>query len=63
MKLSTWLTQLINMFYNNLKIMMVINLEMPQKKDYNSIKPNKKRKSQKSKKLLMKDFANYANKF
>jgi hypothetical protein len=52
-----------SMFYNNLKITTVINLKTHQKKDLNSIKPNRKRRKSNNKKLHLKDFASYANKF
>lgn len=63
MKLFTWLTQLINTFSNNSKILKDINSETPPKKDSNSTKVKMKRKNYKNKKLHLKDFANYANKF
>jgi len=63
MKLFTWLTQLINTFFNNSKILKDINSETPPKKDSNSTKVKMKRKNYKNKKLHLKDFVNYANKF
>jgi len=49
--------------YNNSKILMDTNLKMPQKKDFNLIKMNKKKRKWNNKKLHLKDSANYANKF
>lgn len=63
MKSFTWLTQLMNTFFNNLKTLKDIKSEIPPKKDSNSTKVKTKRKDYKNKKPHSKVFANYANKF
>lgn len=63
MKSSIWLTQSINTFSNNWKILKVTNLEMLQNKDFNSINHKTKRRNYNNKKHHSKVSVNYANKF
>ena len=63
LKLSIWLTQLMNMSSNKWRNLKDINSKIVPKKVLNSINPKMKRKKLKNKKLLLKVFASYARKF
>lgn len=48
---------------NNLKNSMDLSWRTAQKKDFNLIKPKTRKRKLKNKKLLLKDYANFARKF